>query len=149
MSIRAVVTRGFGSFGTVKDVTRRGYGASGVITPDPTPPQTTAGGKKHRRWWFLDGKRYWATQPEMDEIAAAVIADEPVETRVKVKRGKPKTLKPVDVVLPDLPDTPRDWKPLYVFAQQQDDPQLAAVITAAVQRWLEDEDDIESLLWML
>lgn len=45
MSIRAVVTRGFGSFGTVADVARRGYGASAVIPPvTPTIPDAVTGG---------------------------------------------------------------------------------------------------------
>jgi len=44
MSIATVVTRGYGSFGTIADVAVRGYLAGAGGGPDPTPETPTGGG---------------------------------------------------------------------------------------------------------
>lgn len=53
MSIATVVTRGYGSFGTIADVTRAGYDAdagAGQVTPTPTPTVTVVGGGDYISW---------------------------------------------------------------------------------------------------
>jgi hypothetical protein len=53
VTIATVVTRGYGSFGTIADVTRAGYDAdagAGVITPTPTPTVTVVGGGDYISW---------------------------------------------------------------------------------------------------
>jgi len=49
VSIASIVTRGYGSFGTIADVTRAGYeaaaGAGVIVTPTPTPTVTVGGGE--------------------------------------------------------------------------------------------------------
>lgn len=53
MSIATIVTRGYGSFGTIADVTRAGYDAeagSGQIIPPQTPVTVQVGGGEFVSW---------------------------------------------------------------------------------------------------
>ena len=81
MSIRTVVTRGYGAFGTITDVTRRGYGAAGVIPPDP-PVVSVFGGhfakkklrEKPRDDTEADLERAWRALTETTEAVEEVVA---------------------------------------------------------------------------
>lgn len=81
MTIAAVVTRGFGSFGSVPDVVRMGFGASAPVPPTPSPSAIPAGGTSKRvrgqkpryysqRWGEIDLPQ----EQESNEVAQEVVS---------------------------------------------------------------------------
>ena len=87
MSISVVITEGYGSFGTIADVIRMGYGSGGAVVVQ-TPAQSS-GGKKYRYFTPLDYRR----------------AEQKVK---KLEKEKLKLEKKIEVLQVEVKDTRRE-----------------------------------------
>lgn len=121
--------------------------AGGVAPTPPAAPTGAGAGKNGRRWWFVDGLRYFATLGELEEILDSVVAVEEVVTPVKTKRVKSKGKVPevseAEIQLPDLPVVRYDWRPLYRTSVVRNDPELTRALEAAVRRFMRERDEMD------
>ena len=88
MSISTVITEGYGSFGTIADVIRMGYGSTAAVVVQ-TPAQSSGGSKKYRYFTPLDYRR----------------AEQKVK---KLEKEKLKLEKKIEVLQVEVKDTRRE-----------------------------------------
>ena len=155
MSIATIVTRGYGSFGTIADVTRAGYEAesgSGVVIPPPQAPVTVqVGGGEFVSWKDEVEARH--RKRELERSLSRLVREEKklVEETKKTERkieAERRQDKPIEGILS------RYWEiSLKVEAKKNQirnvREELEQAIWFLTKRIEDEEEDEEELLLLL
>lgn len=153
MSAAAVITEGFGSFGSVALVVTQGFGTAAPPPPNPPPTVVTAGGKS-RKWYRVGNRVYKATEQELRQILEALVIEE-VEPEATPElpdvqeRPAPVEREPIRIAnagllsaepaFPQLPD-------FSALMARETDVLILAMMREIAIRYLEDQDDEDILL---
>lgn len=148
-----MVTRGYGSFGTIADVTRNGYAAAAGSgqTPTPTPTVTVVGGGEFVSWKDEIEARHRKRELERQlarlvrEEKKLVAEEKKTERTIEAERRQD---KPIDGILS------RYWEiSLKVEEKKVEIRNARAEIEQAIwfleKRIEDDEDDEEEMLLLL
>ena len=154
MTIATIVTRGYGSFGTIADVTRAGYDAAagaGQVTPPQTPAIVQVGGGDFVSWKDEIEARH--RKRELERSLARLVREEKklVEETKKTERkieAERRQEKPIEGILS------RYWEISLKVEQKKTEirnvrQELEQAIWFLGQRIEDEEDDEEELLFLL